>query len=104
MVAPTGGERGECNTPFAVDNTPLSGINKWPKRPPLRPRHCMIRYRLARPDDIATCVQFIADHPVLGPRYGPAIEHLGTSGAVFSARMLFSASSLRRQAQSLAPG
>jgi hypothetical protein len=78
MVAPTGGERGECNTPFAVDNTPLSGINKWPKRPPLRPRHCMIRYRLARPDDIATCVQFIADHPVLGPRYGPAIEHLGT--------------------------
>jgi len=78
MVAPTGGERGECNTPFAVDNTPLSGINKWPKRPPLRPRHCMIRYRLARPDDIATCVQFIADHPVLRPRYGPAIEHLGT--------------------------
>ena len=36
----------------------------------------MIRYRLARPDDIATCVQFIADHPVLGPRYGSAIEHL----------------------------
>ena len=38
----------------------------------------MIQYRLARPDDIATCVQFIADHPVLRPRYGPAIEHLGT--------------------------
>jgi hypothetical protein len=38
----------------------------------------LIRYRLARSDDIATCVQFIADHPVLGPRYGPAIEHLGT--------------------------
>ena len=38
----------------------------------------MIRYRLARPDDIATCVQFIADHPVLGPRYGSAIEHLET--------------------------
>ena len=38
----------------------------------------MIRYRLARPDDIATCVQYIADHPVLRPRYGPAIEHLGT--------------------------
>ena len=38
----------------------------------------MIRYRLARPDDIAPCVQFIADHPVLRPRYGPAIEHLGT--------------------------
>jgi hypothetical protein len=37
----------------------------------------MIRYRLARPDDIATCVKFIADHPVLGPRYGSAIEHLG---------------------------
>ena len=72
------GERGEGNAPYCVDNTPLSGINKWPKRPLLRPRHCMIRYRLARPDDIATCVQFIADHPVLGPRYGPAIEHLGT--------------------------
>jgi hypothetical protein len=38
----------------------------------------MIRYRLARSDDIATCVQFIADHPVLGPRYGSSIEHLGT--------------------------
>ena len=38
----------------------------------------MIRYRLACPDDIATCVKFIADHPVLGPRYGPAIAHLGT--------------------------
>ena len=25
----------------------------------------MIRYRLARPDDITTCVRFIADHPVL---------------------------------------
>ena len=37
----------------------------------------MIRYRRAQPDDIATCVQFIADHPVLGPRYGPAIEHFG---------------------------
>jgi hypothetical protein len=38
----------------------------------------MIHYRLARPDDIPTCVQFIADHPVLRPRYGAAIEHLGT--------------------------
>jgi hypothetical protein len=38
----------------------------------------MIHYRLARPDDITTCVQFIADHPVLRPRYGNAIEHLGT--------------------------
>jgi len=37
----------------------------------------MIRYRRAQADDIATCVQFIADHPVVGPRYGPAIEHLG---------------------------
>jgi hypothetical protein len=38
----------------------------------------VIRYRLARPDDIATCVQFIANHPVLGPRYGTSIEHFGT--------------------------
>lgn len=38
----------------------------------------MIRYRLARPDDVATCVQFIADHPVLGPRYGSTIEQVGT--------------------------
>jgi hypothetical protein len=38
----------------------------------------MIRYRLARPDDIATCVRFVADHPVLGPRYGSAVAQLGT--------------------------
>jgi hypothetical protein len=38
----------------------------------------MIRYRRAQPDDIATCVQVIADHPVLGPRYGSAIERLAT--------------------------
>jgi len=38
----------------------------------------MIRYRLACPDDVATCVKFIADHPVLGPRYGSAIAHLET--------------------------
>ena len=51
----------------------------------------MIRHRFARPDDLATCVKFIADHPVLGPRYGAAIEHLGTvwrnylgSSALFS--------------------
>ena len=37
----------------------------------------MIHYRLARPDDIAQCVQFIADHPVLAPRYGTAIDQLG---------------------------
>ena len=38
----------------------------------------MIHYRLARPDDIATCVQFIADHPILRARYGAAIDQLGT--------------------------
>ena len=54
----------------------------------------MIRYRRAQPDDIATCVQFIADHPVVGPRYGPAIEHLGTRVAPFSRlRWVFLASS-----------
>ncbi len=37
----------------------------------------MIRYRPARPDDIAPCVQFIADHPVLGPRYGSSIAQFG---------------------------
>lgn len=37
----------------------------------------MIRYRRTKPDDIPTCVEFIAGHPVLGPRYGSAIEHLG---------------------------
>jgi hypothetical protein len=36
----------------------------------------MIRFRTARPRDIAPCVRFIGEHPVLGPRYGPAIEHL----------------------------
>ena len=37
----------------------------------------MIRYRLARPEDITTCLRFIANHPVLRPRYGPTIDHLG---------------------------
>ncbi len=60
-----------------MNDTLFSGINKWPKRPLLRSRHRMIHYRLARPDDIATCVQFIAEHPVLGPRYGAAIDQLG---------------------------
>ena len=56
----------------------------------------MIRYRLARPDDIAPCVQFIADHPVLRPRYGPAIEHLGTVWRRFLGSDAFSASSAKR--------
>jgi DNA-binding CsgD family transcriptional regulator len=37
----------------------------------------MIRHRLALPDDIATCLPFLAKHPVLGPRYGPSVEQLG---------------------------
>jgi DNA-binding NarL/FixJ family response regulator len=37
----------------------------------------MIRFRPARPDDINPCVKFVADHPVLGRRYGSTIERLG---------------------------
>ena len=29
-----------------------------------------------QPGDIRECVDIVANHPVIGPRYGPAIEHL----------------------------
>ena len=29
-----------------------------------------------RPDDIPKCVDIVANHPVIGPRYGPLIGHL----------------------------
>jgi hypothetical protein len=29
-----------------------------------------------QPEDIPECVDIVANHPVLGPRYGPAIDHL----------------------------
>jgi hypothetical protein len=35
-----------------------------------------IRYRLMRPQDITICVKIVAEHPILGPRYGSAIEQL----------------------------
>ena len=35
-----------------------------------------IRYRSMRPEDVSKCVAGITAHPVLGPRYGSAIEHL----------------------------
>jgi hypothetical protein len=34
------------------------------------------RYRPMRPKDIPECVEGVTTHPVLGPRYGKAIEHL----------------------------
>ena len=35
-----------------------------------------LRHRAMQPGDIRECVDIIANHPVIGPRYGPAIEHL----------------------------
>jgi hypothetical protein len=34
-----------------------------------------IRYRLMKPTDVPKCVEHLAAHPVLGPRYGNLIEH-----------------------------
>ena len=36
----------------------------------------MIRFHHIQLKDIPTCVEIIAAHPVLGPRYGSAIDHL----------------------------
>ena len=38
-----------------------------------------IRYRLMKPKDVPKCVEGIAAHPVLGPRYGNVIEHLASA-------------------------
>jgi hypothetical protein len=35
-----------------------------------------LRHRPMQPDDIRECVEILANHPVIGPRYGPAIENL----------------------------
>ena len=35
-----------------------------------------LRHRAMQPGDIRECVDIVANHPVIGPRYGPAIEHL----------------------------
>jgi len=35
-----------------------------------------LRHRPMQPGDIPECVDIVANHPVIGPRYGPAIEHL----------------------------
>ncbi len=35
-----------------------------------------LRHRPMQPGDIRECVDIIANHPVIGPRYGPTIEHL----------------------------
>lgn len=51
----------------------------------------MIRHRPMQLEDIATCVEIVASHPVLGPRYGSALDELGSawrrvlhSGSFFS--------------------
>ncbi|MGC1386062.1 MAG: hypothetical protein WA823_19985 [Candidatus Acidiferrales bacterium] len=36
----------------------------------------MIRHNLMQLEDMSACVEIIAAHPVLGPRYGPALDHL----------------------------
>ena len=35
-----------------------------------------LRHRPMQPGDIRECVDIVANHPVIGPRYGSAIEHL----------------------------
>lgn len=37
----------------------------------------ILRHRRMRPKDVHECVEIIATHPVIGPRYGKTIEHLG---------------------------
>jgi hypothetical protein len=35
-----------------------------------------LSHRPMQPGDIRECVDIVANHPVIGPRYGPAIKHL----------------------------
>lgn len=35
-----------------------------------------LRYRPMRPEDVQECVAIVGAHPILGPRYGPAIADL----------------------------
>jgi hypothetical protein len=39
----------------------------------------MIRHSSLQLEDISTCVNIVATHPVLGPRYGPAVDYLGSA-------------------------
>jgi len=36
----------------------------------------VIRYNPLQREDLSACVEIIAAHPVLGPRYGPSLDHL----------------------------
>ena len=38
-----------------------------------------LSHRAMRPEDISECVDIVANHPVIGPRYGPMIEHLAAA-------------------------
>jgi DNA-binding CsgD family transcriptional regulator len=38
-----------------------------------------IRYRPMRPSDVHECVEIVATHPILGPRYGGTIADLGAA-------------------------
>lgn len=56
-------------------------INKWPKRPyppPIQVKKAvrMIRCGLMQLEDVSACVKIVANHPVLGPRYGSAVDRL----------------------------
>ena len=39
-------------------------------------RFMILRERAMQPEDIPECVEILANHPVVGPRYGKAIENL----------------------------
>jgi hypothetical protein len=58
-------------------------IYNWPKRllagmpkPLLEEGNVAVRYRPMRPEDVRECVEIVAAHPVIGPRYGSAIGDL----------------------------
>ena len=50
-----------------------------------------IRYRYMMPKDVSKCVEGVAAHPVLGPRYGNLIKHLPTAILSVLGRDCFSA-------------
>lgn len=60
----------------------------------------MIRHSSLQLEDISTCVEIVAGHPVLGPRYGPALDHLGSAWR----QLLHSDAFLSLVTQETAPG
>lgn len=53
-----------------------------------------------RPQDIKACVEIVAEHPTIGPRYGTAISALGAAWAHLLGREAFSARVFEEEAGS----